>query len=244
MLQTLFIALLVGGATMLGGALSFFIPLKKETTGELVFAFAGGVMASASIAELILPALETESALCFAVCLSCVLLGGGLIVLLGLCVPGIERRIQTRASLGESFSGALLFVLAIAMHNLPEGLAAGAALGTGDKGAAFTLALGIAVQNIPEGMIVVPPLVNAGVRKGSAVLVSVLTGVIEIIGTFLGYFAAIPSASLLPYILCLTGGAMLYIIATDVFSSKTQKTASGFAFLFGLIVTFVLGRLL
>ena len=240
MRYAVWIALAVGGTTMLGGAIGFLIRVRSEKTEGRIFAFAGGVMLAASVADLILPALEGKSGASLAVCLVSVLLGGALITLMSGVVPFLERRLLDGRTGGKRFRAALLFVLAIAMHNLPEGLACGAALGTGDLAVAASLTLGIAVQNVPEGMIVIPPLTAAGVRRTRALLASVLTGVIEIVGVFLGYFTSRLALTLMPYILCLTGGAMSYIICTDVLNTPRDPVGRGYAFLLGMCLLFLL----
>ena len=229
MLQAFSFALLVGGATMLGGALGFFIPQRNGRSAPLIFSFAGGVMTCAALIDLIFPAMKSVGALSVLVGASCVLLGGGLIRLLSLLLPQ-----------NTGCSDALLFVSAIALHNFPEGLAVGAALATGNVAAAVSTAVGIAVQNVPEGLIVVSPLTQAGMKRWKAVLVAMLTGVVEIAGTFLGYFASSLSNALLPFILCLTGGAMLWIVASDVLPETGKRPALCFSFLFGAAFSAVL----
>lgn len=239
MQNALLIALAVGGSTILGGVLGFFIRTNSKTLEGRIFAFAGGVMLAASVADLILPALEDQKGLSFALCLLFVGLGGVLIRALEQVVPFFERH-MTAGEADDRFRSAILFVLAIAVHNLPEGLACGAALGSGDLPAAVSLTIGVAVQNVPEGMLVLPPLVSVGVRRTKALLVSVLTGCIEIFGVFLGFFASRLSLALMPYILCLTGGAMSFIICTDVLSVTDDKNGRGYAFLSGMCLLFLL----
>ena len=82
-----------------------------------------------------------------------------------------------------------MFVFAIALHNLPEGMAAGVGFLTGDISDAMFIALGIAIQNLPEGMVLIAPMISAGISPGRAFFYAFLTGVIEVVGTFLGYFA-------------------------------------------------------
>ena len=111
---------------------------------------------------------------------------------------------------------AILTVLAIALHNLPEGIAAGVGFGSGDLHAAVFIAAGIALQNIPEGCVVVAPLVAIGASPSRAFLVAAFTGVIEIIGTLIGYLAVSVSTAILPYALSFAGGAMLYVILCEM----------------------------
>ena len=239
MLYAWIIALCVGGATMLGGVLGFFIKYQNARADGAVFSFAAGVMITASFAELILPVAAAAEPAVFYLCLSGLILGGGVIFGMQKLMELPQRKQRRRGILqteADPADGTILFVAAIAIHNLPEGIAAGAALGNGDFSRAVAVAAGIALQNIPEGMIVLPPLVHIGVSRKKALLVSVLTGVIEIFGTFLGYFAASVTGAVLPFLLCLAGGAMLYIIATDITEDANRlagKTLSGFSFLLG-----------
>lgn len=236
-------AFLVGGATMFGGVLGTVIKYKNEKIDGAVLSFAAGIMLAASIAELIVPSLEGSDWVSFLLCLIAMVLGGTVISILERFVTPLSKALSH--GVDPQFNAALLFVLAIALHNLPEGIASGVGFGTGDHSKAFTLALGIAIQNIPEGMIVVPPLVGAGVSRIKAMFISILTGVVEVVGTFIGYFAANISETLLPFILCLTGGTMLYIICTDIMTEAHEKAGrkiSGYAFLAGCGVMFILGR--
>ena len=109
-----------------------------------------------------------------------------------------------------------MFVAAIAVHNLPEGLAAGVGFGTDSPQLALTVALGIALQNLPEGMVVVAPLLAAGFSPGETLFIACGTGVSEIVGTMLGYFAVSAVAALLPFALAFAGGCMVYVIVDEI----------------------------
>ncbi len=160
-----------------------------------------------------------------------------------------RRRKTANAAAGEpqTVNSGLLFVWAIAIHNLPEGLAAGVGLGLGDLKTAFAVAAGIALQNIPEGMIVLPPLIHNGMRREKALLISVLTGVVEIIGAMAGYFAASSFQRVLPFFLCFAAGAMLYIICTDILTDAARlagKTLSGFSYMLGCCAMLIMEKLI
>lgn len=249
MLNACLIAVLVGGATMLGGVIGYFVKYNNEKIDGAVFAFAAGVMLAATFAELILPETDAAGTAGFFLCLFGIMLGGALIHFLQKLLSLLQKnnpgwRLSSAASRPE-LKGALLFIAALAIHNLPEGIAAGVGLGTGDFSKALTVAAGIALQNVPEGMIVLPPLIHAGVSRKKALLVSVFTGVIEIVGTFLAYFAASLSETVLPYVLCFAGGTMLYIICTDVISDAEQmagKEWTGYAVLVGCCVMLIMER--
>ena len=134
--------------------------------------------------------------------------------------PLISRS-ATASPRGEAFSGStvkgvLLFVIAIGIHNLPEGLAAGVSFGTDNVAQAMAVAIGIALQNIPEGMIIIAPLLSAGMSRGRTLAIAMLTGLVEVVGTLIGYFAVSISTAVLPFFLAFAGGIMLYIISDEM----------------------------
>ena len=129
-----------------------------------------------------------------------------------------------------------LLISAIAIHNLPEGIAAGVGFGSGDVFDAIMIAGGIALQNIPEGMVLIAPMLSAGITPKRSLLLASLTGVIEVIGTFLGYFAVSIASALLPFILSYAGGCMLYVILGEMLPASRlggNSRASNYAFLSG-----------
>ena len=110
----------------------------------------------------------------------------------------------------------MLFVLAIAIHNFPEGIAAGIGFGSGNTAEALTVAGGIALQNIPEGMVVIAPMLAAGISRKRTLLIALSTGLIEVVGTLVGYLAVRISTVILPFALAFAGGTMLYIISDEM----------------------------
>ena len=106
--------------------------------------------------------------------------------------------------------------MAIAIHNLPEGIAAGVGFGSGDTSQALVIAGGIALQNIPEGMVIIAPMLLAGINARKTFICAMLTGLVEVIGTFIGYFAVSVSTAILPFALAFAGGTMLYIISDEM----------------------------
>ena len=132
----------------------------------------------------------------------------------------------------------MLFVMAIAIHNLPEGIAAGVSFGTDNLGNAITVALGIALQNIPEGMIIVSPMIIAGVPKFRVFMIACFTGLVEIIGTMIGYGAANISVMILPFILAFAGGTMIYVVSDEMIPethSHGYERQATYALLFGFM---------
>jgi len=137
----------------------------------------------------------------------------------------------------------LLFVIAIAMHNLPEGIAAGVSFGTENVAQALTVAGGIALQNIPEGMVIIAPMIAAGMSKKRTFLIALATGVVEVIGTLIGYFAVSISTIILPFALAFAGGTMLYVISDEMIPethSHGNERGATYALLIGfaLMLTF------
>ena len=106
--------------------------------------------------------------------------------------------------------------MALAIHNLPEGIAAGVGFGSGDTSQALVIAGGIALQNIPEGMVIIAPMLLAGISTRKTFICAMLTGLVEVIGTFIGYFAVSVSTAILPFALAFAGGTMLYIISDEM----------------------------
>ena len=110
----------------------------------------------------------------------------------------------------------MLFVAAIAIHNLPEGIAAGVGFGSGDTSQALIIAGGIALQNIPEGMVIIGPMLSAGIKPKKTFICAMLTGLVEVIGTMIGYFAVSLASAILPFALAFAGGTMLYVISDEM----------------------------
>ncbi len=209
MLQLTLTALGVGGSTIFGAVLGFIFREKAEKYKLYILAYAAGVMLLAAVNGLILPAVELSECL------------GSLKATIGifigaLCILLPEKIFPRLRESDTEKRRAILTVLAIALHNLPEGIAAGVGFGSGDLHAAFFIAAGIALQNIPEGCVVVAPLVAIGAKPSRAFLVAAFTGVIEIVGTLVGYLAVSTSKAILPYALSFAGGAMLYVILCEM----------------------------
>ena len=213
-------ALGVGGATLVGAVLGFVFKKISHAFSDIVLGFAAGVMLCAAVIGLILPALEGGNIGTLFVVLGGVMAGAVCLHLADLSVPHLhsmaEKRGKSCGPHNHRLDKVLLFVLAIAIHNLPEGIAAGVSFGTGDVGAALSVALGIALQNIPEGMVIIAPLLAAGVSPKKTFFIAAGTGVIEIVGTFIGYFAVSISAAILPFALAFAGGTMLYVISDEM----------------------------
>ena len=135
-------------------------------------------------------------------------------------VPHLHRLAGTDQELHPHQSAkrdkVMLFVMAIAIHNLPEGIAAGVGFGSGDNAQALTIAAGIALQNIPEGMVIIGPMLASGMSPRRTFLCAFATGLVEVVGTLLGYCAVTLSTAILPFALAFAGGTMLYVISDEM----------------------------
>ena len=127
----------------------------------------------------------------------------------------------------------------MAIHNFPEGLAAGVSLGSGDLKAAFLICSGIALQNVPEGLVTVTPMLAAGISPRKTFLCGAATGIIEIIGTFVGYYAVTLSTLVLPFFLAFAGGTMLFVISDEMIP-ETHDHGNERAATYSLLIGFCL----
>ena len=213
-------ALGVGGASVMGAVLGFAFKKISHKFSDIVLAFAAGVMLAAAVIGLILPSLEYGGRLPLLTAVIGIFCGALCVNLIDKLVPhlhkmtGVDQEAHPGAQ--EQLNKVLLFVIAIAIHNLPEGIAAGVGFGTGNMADALTIAGGIALQNIPEGMVIIAPMLAAGMSHGRTFLIAVATGVVEVVGTLLGYFAVTVSAAVLPFALAFAGGTMLYVISDEM----------------------------
>lgn len=225
-------ALGVGGATLLGAVLGFAFKKISHTFSDLVLAFAAGVMLCAAVVGLVLPSMEYGSApTALPVTVLGIFCGAFCLNLLDRAVPhlhrlaGVEQELHPEGN--AQLNKVLLFVLAIGIHNLPEGIAAGVGFGTGNDAEALTIAAGIALQNIPEGMVIIAPMLAAGMSPTRTFWAALATGLVEVLGTLLGYFAVSLSSAVLPFALAFAGGTMLYVISDEMIPETHHGSARG-----------------
>jgi len=211
-------ALGVGGATAVGALLGFAFKKISHRFSDIVLSFAAGVMLAAAVLGLILPSVEYGGDLGLVYAVLGIFIGAFSLNLIDKLVPHLHKMAGSdlEPHKNTNLSKVLLFVTAIAIHNLPEGIAAGVGFGSGDTSKALLIAGGIALQNIPEGMVIIGPLVSAGVKPLRALVLAMLTGVFEVVGTFIGFFAVSISEAVLPFALAFAGGTMLYVISDEM----------------------------
>lgn len=243
-------ALGVGGATLLGTAIGFIFKNITEKFSNIVLSFAAGVMLSAAVIGLILPSLEGAKWWGVLVTVGGVIAGALSLNLIDKLVPHLHRLMgpDIEKHNNANLNKVLLFVLAIGIHNLPEGIAAGVGFGSDNMAQAFIIAGGIALQNIPEGMVIIGPMLAAGVSKKKTFLAALITGLVEVVGTLIGYFAVHVASVILPFALAFAGGTMLYVVSDEMIPethSKGNERGATYALLIGfclmLAVDFLLG---
>ncbi len=229
--------------TTVGAAGVFFLKGQMNRTLQRALSgFASGVMVAASIWSLIIPAIEQSSHMGVLSFLPALIgVWGGFLFLLALdhIIPHLHLNSEcpegTPCTLGKS----AMMVLAVALHNLPEGMAVGVVIAgwlTGSEGvsaaAMLALAVGIALQNLPEGAIISMPLKSNGVKTGTAFGYGVLSGVIEPIGAIITILLAELVVPILPYLLAFSAGAMLYVVVEELIPEMSEGEHSNVGTIF------------
>lgn len=242
MRMVLLTALGIGGSTIVGAIIGFFIKHVSNKVNDMIMGFAAGVMLAAAVNGLIAPAFELVEQEKLMIPVLGIFTGAFFLNAMNRVTPYLNKllHIKKEENLNNrKLSRALLFVLAVAIHNFPEGMAAGVSFGNEDITGAITVAIGIALQNVPEGIITIAPLVIAGVGSTRAFLIATLTGLIEVIGTLFGFFLATLSQALLPFLLAFAGGTMLYIISDEMIP-ETHRHGFEKSSTYSLLVGFTL----
>lgn len=239
----------VGGATVVGAVAGLLFKRISHRFSDIVLSFAAGIMLAAAILGLVLPSLEYGGKYGLAVTVTGIFAGALCLNLIDRLVPHLHRLMgtDTEPHSNADLNKVLLFVLAIAIHNLPEGIAAGVGFGSGDNAGALVIAGGIALQNIPEGMVIIAPMLAAGVSPRKTFICAVFTGLIEVVGTLAGYFAVSISSAVLPFALAFAGGTMLYVISDEMIPethAHGSERGATYALLVGFAVMLVTDTLL
>jgi len=241
-------ALGVGGATVFGSCLGFMFKKLSHSFSDIIISFAAGVMLAAAVLGLILPSVEYGGRFGLLITIVGIFTGAVCLNLIDKIVPHLHKIIGTEIETHNStnLSKVLLFVIAIAIHNFPEGIAAGVGFGTDNIAQALIIAGGIALQNIPEGMVIIGPMLAVGVSARKTFICAMITGLVEVIGTLIGYLAVSVSSAILPFALAFAGGTMLYVISDEMIPethAHGQERAATYALLIGfctMLVTDVL----
>ncbi len=208
----------VGGATIFGSLIGFMFKKISHKFSDIILSFAAGVMLAAAVLGLILPSLEYGGKWGILITVAGIFVGAVSLNLIDRLVPHLHKMVgvDIETHKNSSLDKVLLFVTAIAIHNLPEGIAAGVGFGSGDTTQALLIAGGIALQNVPEGMVIIGPMLAAGVSPKKTFLCAMATGLVEVVGTLIGYFAVSVASVILPFALAFAGGTMLYVISDEM----------------------------
>lgn len=243
-------ALGVGGATIAGAVIGFFFQDVSRKVNDMILSFAAGIMLAAAVIGLILPSVDIVGKRGIWITIAGILAGAVFLNLMDRLTPHLHRLSGTDREEhvhNKNLNRALLFMMAVAIHNLPEGMAAGVGFGSENTKAAITVAVGIALQNVPEGIVTVSPLIMAGVSRKRAFMMAVITGIIEVVGTLLGYLSASVSSQILPFALAFAGGTMLYIISDEMIPethSNGYERIATYSLLAGFIVMLIMDVLI
>jgi ZIP family zinc transporter len=226
---------MAGLATGIGALLVFFVRKVSARFLDASLGFAAGVMLAATAFSLLVPAIEFGGIWKTVIG---IILGSLFLIYAEKVIPHMHRVTGIKGP-STHLSRLWLFILAITIHNFPEGMAVGVSFGGGDIRAGVVLAIGIGLQNIPEGLAVALPLLREESTRGKAFLIALLTGLIEPVGGFLGISVVSVGNFLLPYGMAFAAGAMLFVISEEIIP-ETHSRGNDREATIGVITGFIL----
>ena len=249
--MTIFIGLLIPFlGTALGSAMVFFMKNKiNNKVQKFLLGFASGVMLAASIWSLLIPSMdmaEEQGKITWLPAAIGFLLGIVFLLILDVIIPHLHISHEKPEGMKSKFKKTTMMVLAVTLHNIPEGMAAGATFAgamlenTGITIAgAISLAIGIAIQNFPEGAIISMPLKSEGVSKPKAFLYGMLSGIVEPIGAIITILLTHAVVPILPYLLSFAAGAMIYAVVEELIPESQEGEHSNLGRI-GVTIGFVI----
>lgn len=253
--MNIFIGIIIPFIGTAAGAAGVFF-LKKELKSKVqksLLGFASGVMVAASVWSLLIPSMDMSKhmgKLSVLPAAAGFLLGILFLLIMDEIIPHIHLDHEEPEGLKRSLAKSTMLVLAVTLHNIPEGMAvgvvfAGAIMGNGGitLAGAAALSIGIAIQNFPEGAIISMPLLSTGISKKKAFFYGVLSGIVEPIGAFLTIIFASRIEPILPYLLSFAAGAMIYVVVEELIPESAQGEHSNFGtigFALGFVLMMVL----
>ncbi|MBE6131766.1 MAG: ZIP family metal transporter [Erysipelotrichaceae bacterium] len=240
--------------TIIGSAFVYLLKDKiNEKVQKILIGFASGVMLAASIWSLLIPSIESSSSmgnLSFIPEVVGFLLGIGFLLLLDTLVPHMHIDSEEPEGLKSNAKKQNMFLFAITLHNIPEGMAVGVVLASAINGstpitmmAALSLSIGIALQNIPEGAIVSTPLRKEGLSKNKSFIYGILSGIVEPIAICVTIIFSSIITPILPYVLSFAAGAMLYVIVEELIpetQSGKHTNIGTISFAIGFVLMMIL----
>lgn len=237
--MNVFVGIMIPFIGTIFGAMLVYV-MKKELNRKIeiiIYGFAAGVMMAALIWSLIIPALEQSSILPVIVGL---VLGVGIFY----CIDYIMKKKKIQ---NNNYNN---LMMAVTLHNIPEGMAVGVAFASYLAGglsltACYALAIGIAIQNFPEGSVVSFPLLKKGFSKNRAFLYGVISALFELLGTIITLLFTNIVVAIMPYMLAIAAGAMMYVIVIELIPESTDSSRCNvIGFLIGFIIMMVLDVML
>ena len=234
--------ILPGLATGIGAIPIFFTKNVSQNLLDVLLGGAAGVMLAATCFSLIMPSIEYGGGDVKAVLITSlgIFLGAVMLDLIDKYAPHehlLDRRVEGKNT--DSLKKIWLFIIAITIHNFPEGLATGVGFGTENLQDGIAIALGIALQNMPEGLAVALSLVREDYSPKKAFAIATLTGLVEPIGAFIGYGLTSLFQSLIGFILSLAAGAMLFVISDEIIP-ETHSNGYEREATYGIIIGFII----
>lgn len=240
--------------TTLGSAMVFFMKKQFDKRLEkILLGFASGVMVAASVWSLLIPSIEmTESQERIAWLPATIgfLLGIIFLLVLDSIIPHLHLKSDEPEGMRSELKKTTMMVLAVTLHNIPEGMAVGVALAgaiDGNSGitmaGALALSIGIAIQNFPEGAIISMPLKSENMSKGKAFLYGTLSGIVEPIGAIITILLTNVVVNILPYLLAFAAGAMIYVVVEELIPESQEGKHSNIGtigFAIGFVIMMIL----
>lgn len=238
-----------GLMTALGAVPVFFTKNVSQKLLDVMLGFAAGIMLSATCFSLVMPSIEYGGGNFKAVMITSagIILGAFIIDMIDKFSPHEHLIDKRREGVSSSLSQIWLFIIAITIHNFPEGMATGVGFGTENIGDGLALALGIGIQNMPEGLAVALSLMREKYSVRYAFIVAALTGLVEPVGAVLGFGLVNIFKPVLPVVLASAAGAMLFVICDEIIPethSKGYEREATYGIIFGFVIMMVLDILL
>ena len=238
-----------GLMTALGAVPVFFTKNVSQKLLDVMLGFAAGIMLSATCFSLVMPSIEYGGGDFKAVMITTdgIVLGAFIIDMIDKFSPHEHLIDKRREGVSSSLSQIWLFIIAITIHNFPEGMATGVGFGTENIGDGLALALGIGIQNMPEGLAVALSLMREKYSVRYAFIVAALTGLVEPVGAVLGFGLVNIFKPVLPVVLASAAGAMLFVICDEIIPethSKGYEREATYGIIFGFVIMMVLDILL
>lgn len=238
-----------GLMTALGAVPVFFTKNVSQKLLDVMLGFAAGIMLSATCFSLVMPSIEYGGGDFKAVMITSagIILGAFIIDMIDKFSPHEHLIDKRREGVSSSISQIWLFIIAITIHNFPEGMATGVGFGTENIGDGLALALGIGIQNMPEGLAVALSLMREKYSVRYAFIVAALTGLVEPVGAVLGFGLVNIFKPVLPVVLASAAGAMLFVICDEIIPethSKGYEREATYGIIFGFVIMMVLDILL